>query len=187
LIAMIDIDLVDDGWIERLWKWGDENEISDYKIPRNKEKLLNLTKLHLLENQLTELPKEIGNLSNLRELNLGNNQLTELPKEIGNLTNLTKLDLWNNQFTELPKKIANLSNLTRLSLRDNQLTELPKEITNLTNLTKLGLKDNPNLILTGEQKKWTRGLISKYGNGWLDGIAIDDDLLDRDDDEEIPF
>jgi Leucine-rich repeat (LRR) protein len=38
--------------------------------------------LSLNDNQLTELPKEIGNLVNLIELDLRGNQLTELPKEI---------------------------------------------------------------------------------------------------------
>jgi len=205
-------DLVDDGWIDRLLKWADENEISDNKIPRNKEKLLNLTKLDLCYNSLTELAKEITNLSNLTSLDLGSNQLTELPKEIGNLTNLTMLDLDSNQLTELPKEITNLSNLTMLDLTNNRLTELPKEIGNLfylsslylggnqltelpkeiTNLIlkSLDLEDSPNLILTSEQKKWIRGLISKYGTAWDGihiGINIDNDLLDKEDDEEIPF
>ena len=135
--------IIDESWIERLWKWADENEISDDEIPRNKEKLLNLTELSLNFNQLTELPKEIGNLTNLISLHLGGNQLTELPKEITNLI-----------------------------------------------LKSLDLEDSPNLILTSEQKKWIRGLISKYGTAWDGihiGINIDNDLLDKEDDEEIPF
>jgi Leucine-rich repeat (LRR) protein len=41
--------------------------------------------LYLTNNQLTELPKEIGHMTGLEVLNLTNNQLTELPKEIQNL------------------------------------------------------------------------------------------------------
>jgi Leucine-rich repeat (LRR) protein len=62
--------LVDDSWIERLWEWADENNISNDNLPRNKEKLLNLTKISFLFNQLIELPKEIGKLVNLTWLNL---------------------------------------------------------------------------------------------------------------------
>ncbi|CAD7773995.1 Leucine Rich repeats (2 copies) [Candidatus Methanoperedenaceae archaeon GB50] len=106
-------------WIDKLWKWADENNVPDLHLkwveafeveyhememtgvinkvkcwrglPRNKEKLLSLTKLDLVGNQLTQLPKEIGNLANLTELRLDGNKLTEVPEEIGNLTNLSKL------------------------------------------------------------------------------------------------
>jgi len=189
----------DDNWIYRLWKWADENGIPDLEwvennnydeggywrgLPRDKKKLLNLTKLNLSknkltklskeignltnltilllgDNKLTELPKEIANLTNLANLSLSNNQLTKLPKEIGNLTNLSMLSLWNNQLIELPKEIVNLTNLTVLDLVRNQLTKLPKKIVNLTNLTELGLKYNPNLILTKEQKQWVITLKEK--------------------------
>lgn len=39
----------------------------------------------LRENDLIELPKEIGELSRLRELHIQGNRLTILPPEIGNL------------------------------------------------------------------------------------------------------
>ena len=155
------------------------------QLPKEIGNLTNLTSLDLYSNQLTELPKEIGSFINLEWLYLSCNQLRELPKEIGNLTNLTELYLSDNQFTELPKEIGSLTNLTRFDLNSNQLTELPKEITNLSNLTSLNLKNNSNLILTSKQKKWIRELISKYGTDWY-CISIDNDLLDREDDE-IPL
>ena len=127
ILAKQSTDLVDESWMERLWQWADDNRIQSYQLPRNRDGLLNLTKLCLNHNPLTELPKEIGNLTNLTELWLNNNQLTELPKEIGGLVNLTELWLVKNQLTELPKEIGNLVNLTELNLWDNQLTELPKE------------------------------------------------------------
>ena len=89
-------------WMQRLWKWADNNDIS---LPRDRDKLIGLKKLNLEHYQLTELPKEIGNLVNLTWLSLEYNQLTELPKEIGNLVILIQLNLASNQLTELPKEL----------------------------------------------------------------------------------
>ena len=93
---------VDESWMERLWQWADDNGIDDKTLPRDREELVNLTRLNLYGNQLIELPKEIGNLVNLTWLYLVNNQLTKLPKEIGNLVNFVykltarffKYDFW---------------------------------------------------------------------------------------------
>ena len=155
--------LVDDSWIDKLWAWADENDVPDYGwentkgLPRDKEKLLNLTELNLNTKKLTILPKEIGNLRNLTELYLLiDYQLTEFPKidkltefskELGNLTNLTKLYLAIDKLTELPKELGNLTNLTKLNLYPDlqtmiskKLTILPKDICNLIKLTTLSLR-----------------------------------------------
>ena len=76
-------------------------------------------------NQLTNLPVEIGKLTNLTELDLSRNQLTNLPSEIGKLTNLTELNLSRNQLTNLPVEIGKLTNLTELNLSNNEITNLP--------------------------------------------------------------
>ena len=69
-------------------------------------------------------------------LSVDNNQLTELPPEIGNLNYLGALLLYNNQLTELPPEISNLNNLGLLWLEGNQLTELPPEIEELAQATR---------------------------------------------------
>jgi len=133
---------VDESWMERFLEWADDNVLYGGTLPKDKDNLVNLTKLYLAGSQLTELPKEIGNLVNLRVLHLYKNQLTALPKEIGNLANLIKLGLADNQLTELPKEIGNLVNLTYIGLSDKNLTEMsmPKELLewfyNIVNRTK---------------------------------------------------
>ncbi len=101
-----------------------------------------LTELDLRNNQLRELPPEIGQLTSLTELDLRNNQLSELPPEIGQLTSLAELSLNNNQLRVLPPEITQLNNLIWLYLYGNKLRELPPEITQLNNLRRLGLGDN---------------------------------------------
>ncbi len=191
-------DIVDDDWMERLWKWADENGVPDFKwietekenhkeggnrmgLPRDREKLLNLNNLDLGISELTELPKEIGNLTKLERLGLSFNHFSKLPKEIGNLTNLKNLDLSISELAELPKEIGNLTKLERLDLSINDLTELPKEIGQLTNLLELWLLGNPNLILTKEQKEWIEKL---EANGCK--VGADDDIFARSKTYKIP-
>ena len=120
------------------------------ELPREIGNLTQLTCLYLYDNQLTQLPREIGNLTQLTELDLFDNELTQLPREIGQLTQLTHLSLFNNQLTELPSEIGQLTQLTWLDLSNNQLTQLPREIGNLTQLTCLSLNDNQLTQLPSE-------------------------------------
>ena len=102
-----------------------------------------IKELDLYNNQLTQLPSEIGQLTQLTELYLSSNKLTQLPSEIGQLTQLTYLSLSDNQLTQLPTEIGQLTRLNYLYLCNNQLTQLPSEIGNLAQLTTLDLQGNP--------------------------------------------
>ena len=50
----------------------------------------------------------IQELYNSKELSLKNNNISEIPKEIGNLTNLHDLYLRNNNISEIPKELKHL-------------------------------------------------------------------------------
>ena len=125
-----------DAWLDELITWADKNNISKYKIPRDKRAILALTTLYLYDGKLTELPESIGKLTNLTTLYLSSNQLTELPESIGKLTHLTSLYLVSNQFTELPESISKLTNLTWLDLRNNPIKSLSAQHSHLSRITK---------------------------------------------------
>jgi len=131
----------------------------------------NLDELKLSDNQIEELPEEIGELKKLKWLYLPYNNLQSLPKEIGNLENLEELDLNFNKIKELPSEIAKLKNLVTLNLENNKLQWLPKEIVELVKSPNLiwlcvenafdfkNLKQNPKELLNIlEQLKWKNGL-----------------------------
>ncbi len=166
-----EIQETNDNWMQKLWDWADENEVSEDILPRNKQNLIDLTELFLENNSfLKALPKEIGKLINLTKLSLNNNNLSLLPKEIWELTNLTWLDLGNNELSELPKEIGQLTNLTWLNLQGSKViyvesyndypekywfTQLPKEIGQLINLLELNFANNELTQLPKEIWKLT--------------------------------
>jgi internalin A len=87
-----------------------------------KVKAQQLTELDLSDQQITEIPKEIGDLISLQYLGLNNNQIAKLPESIGNLSSLLHLDINKNQIVEIPESISNLTCLQSLNLYSNQIT-----------------------------------------------------------------
>lgn len=151
--------------MQKLWEWADKNAIPNLErieehggywvgLPRDRERLINLTCLRLNANNISELPKEIGKLTRLKELSLYKNGLERLPQEISGLGNLTRLWLGDNKLFELPEEIGSLTGLTTLNLKNNNLICLPKEIINLTKLVKIWLSGNPRLNWTPRQIEW---------------------------------
>ena len=124
------------GWIIHL----PNNQIKE--VPKEIGRLINLQSLNLYNNQIKKVPKEIGQLINLQSLCLDNNQIKQVPKELGVLIHLQRLYLYNNQIKKLPKEIGQLINLHTLFLFNNQIKKLPKELGQLINLQELNLSGN---------------------------------------------
>jgi internalin A len=137
------------------------------------------TELDLRDQEISELPPEIGQLTGLQKLSIGHkgwvsvkirNPLTTLPPEIGQLTGLQYLDLSWNQLTAVPPAIGQLTCLTLLNLSSNQLTAMPPEIGQLTRLTELYLSGNQLTAVPPEIVQLT-SLTSLYlGGNWLTAV-----------------
>ncbi|WP_460503575.1 leucine-rich repeat domain-containing protein, partial [Hymenobacter agri] len=109
-------------------------------LPDDLPRLHRLQVLFCSENQFTEVPAVLGRAalpSALRWLILTDNQLEELPAEIGNCPQLQKLMLAGNQLTALPETLAHCTNLELLRIAANRLTALPAWLLRLPRLHRL--------------------------------------------------
>lgn len=80
--------------------------------------------LDLSNNNLKNIPADIGRLRELKNINLSINELTKLPEEFENLWKLEQLDLSDNYFSNIRfiEVISSLPNLKHLTLKKNPLT-----------------------------------------------------------------
>lgn len=81
----------------------------------------------------------------LRWLILTDNQIDEMPKEIGRCVILQKCMLSGNSLRSLPDEISNCTNLELIRLASNQLQEPPMALLKLPNLNWVALSENPFL------------------------------------------
>ena len=87
-----------------------------------------------IDQQLSQLPENIGNLTNISSLYLEKHNLTSLPSSITQLINLNSLALSLNYLESLPENFGDLQNLSFLDLGYNFLSSIPETIGNLVNL-----------------------------------------------------
>lgn len=99
-------------------------------------------KLSLADQNLKELPAEIGNLKNLQMLSLSNCKLKSVPEEIRHCTHLQMISLYNNKIKYLPIEFRELRNLEILYLGKNKLIEMPLWIGGLGKLKRLDISLN---------------------------------------------
>lgn len=79
----------------------------------------------------------------IRWLILTNNQIEELPEDIGQLSTLKKLMLAGNQLTTLPQTLADCQNLELIRVSENRLSTLPNCLFKLPRLAWLAYSGNP--------------------------------------------
>ncbi len=130
-------------------------------LPRDIFKFINLEELRLRNDDLTELPEEIGTLNKLRILDLSGNPIRVLPEHFKDLGSLDELYLSEDASLELDQDLITLSllpHLRVLHLEKDGLTLLPKSIASLQHLEELYLNDNklnafPSVVLRMDHLK----------------------------------
>lgn len=88
-------------------------------------------KLDLANNELAEIPSQIGKLRKLEALDLSRNPLHSLPVEMSSLTRLRSLKMWSHRFGELPRCVVDLVSLEHLDISGCRLDSLPPELSRL--------------------------------------------------------
>ena len=79
----------------------------------------------------------------LRWLILTDNQISQLPEELGHRPLLQKLMLAGNQLSQLPQSLANCHHLELLRIASNHFSDLPQWLLTLPSLTWLAYAGNP--------------------------------------------
>ncbi|XP_078656928.1 leucine-rich repeat-containing protein 40-like isoform X2 [Branchiostoma floridae x Branchiostoma belcheri] len=103
---------------------------------------VDLTKLILASNKLSQLSPDLNQLPALAVLDVHDNELTSLPKEIGELQHLQRLNASHNKLQSLPSELCHLSNLLYLHVDYNKLSQLPDDIGTLAHMEDLDISHN---------------------------------------------
>lgn len=126
-----------------------------------------LTSLNLQDNELEELPPQIGDLSELLELRVDKNRLKELPSTLAQLRKLQRLYAQDNQLPHLPSNLGNLVQLQELHLAKNRLGSLPGSLGSLSNLRQLNLQSNQLTTIPTSLGRLTKLVNLNLGNNHL--------------------
>ena len=108
---------------------------------------VNLTHLHLSDNELSGSIPDLNALTELTQLIIAGNQLKGSIPDLNALSKLTAVELGSNQLSGQIPDLGALSELRRLGLHNNQLSG---QIPDLSALTKLSGLDLENNQLTGQ-------------------------------------
>ncbi|MFT5646623.1 MAG: leucine-rich repeat protein SHOC2, partial [Aureispira sp.] len=85
-------------------------------------------------NVIKALPERIGAFINLRRLAIYSDELSELPNSIGKLKNLEVFELSASKLSKLPESIGQLFSLKELFFVGTNVKTLPKSMANLKHL-----------------------------------------------------
>jgi len=150
------------------------NGIRLAKIDKRITKLMNLTELDLVENEIENLPEDCEALTRLSTLNLANNKINVIPRgfSAGQLSKtLTSLNLTSNSIKLLPNHVCQLAQLVSLHIDENELTQLPPSLGNLSKLKILTATNNKIKFLPGSSAALRLEKLDLSSNPWDESQA----------------
>jgi len=114
--------------------------------------------LHISNNNIADLPPEVGLFANLITLDISSNCLKSIADEICNLRHLRTFVARNNCLSveSIPKDFGTLSSLAVLNLSGNQLVQLPVQFTELSQLRCLYLGANQISVIPPEVQNMSK-------------------------------
>ena len=105
------------------------NKIAEHALPRTTRWLI------LTDNEISQLPEDIGALVSLQKCMLAGNALNDLPKTLQQCQSLQLLRISANEFTQFPSGLEKMPSLSWLALAGNPFssqTPLPSHIPAIT-------------------------------------------------------
>lgn len=148
---------IDPQWLVAMGPWVSKLSLmSNFltSVPKEVSKLVKLERLNLAHNDLTRIPSEIVLLPLLRSLTLANNNLVELPDQTEWTSSLSVLNLSNNRLKDLPKNMRTAS-LKQLRIAGNPMSELPRAVCLCQGLESLNISDTRITFLPNEMGRLT--------------------------------
>lgn len=119
-------------------------------LPDTMGSLRALNNLNLANNMIRHFPAMVaeGLGNTLTMLDLSNNELQDVPNEIGKMKRLVRLDLSNNELRELAPNMGNMDALIWMNLDNNQLYELPDNMWKMESLAYVQANFNDIVFLS---------------------------------------
>jgi Leucine-rich repeat (LRR) protein len=111
------------------------------ELPKNIN-TLEVKRIILTGNNFTEFPEEVLNMPQLEELLIGHNPVSKLPDNLESLKNLKRLSINATQIKEFPSDLSALQSLETIGLDHNEFKKVPEPILTIPNLKRLGLNNN---------------------------------------------
>lgn len=141
------------------------------RIPFQVYGLQYLKILHVSDNNIETIPKELGRLE-LIELNLANNKLSKSKDWLWLMNNKLKnslsfLDLSSNNLQYFPVEVINVEHLNTLKLNNNAIQKIPFGIKRLKELKNLHLSSNNLQSVPDTLSNMRLALLDVWGNQFL--------------------
>jgi uncharacterized protein YjbI with pentapeptide repeats len=141
-------------------------------IPKEVEKMVNLSDANFSYNNLKKIDKELLNRPNLESLDLRKNNIQRISKDLFDATTLITLNISYNQLSKIPNGINQLTLLEEIDLSHNRIRKVSKDFSVLKRIKVIDLSFNEIEKLPIDYKGWRRLEKLNLSNNNIKGLPI---------------